>query len=109
MGLRPAEVRGCEISVIARTSQKSPPLPGSAIGGRTRGKPPPPGPGLGGLGPEPAGGGGFNALGAAGVAPAAVRLAGDSGAAVGAVGLVWGAPWGSCGGGFRYSAVLFDR
>ena len=48
-------------------------------------------------------------MGAAGVAPAAVRLAGDSGAAVGAAGLVWGAPWGSCGGGFRYSAVLFDR
>ena len=48
-------------------------------------------------------------IGAAGVAPAAVRLAGDSGAAVGAAGLVWGAPWGSCGGGFRYSAVLFDR
>ena len=30
-------------------------------------------------------------IGAAGVAPAAVRLAGDSGAAVGAAGLVWGA------------------
>ena len=61
MGLRPAEVRGYECSVTARTSQKSPPLPGSAIGGRTRGQPPPPGPGPGGLGPEPAGGGGFNA------------------------------------------------
>ena len=44
MGVRPAEVRGCEISVSDRTSQKSPPLPGSAIGGRTRGQPPPPGP-----------------------------------------------------------------
>ena len=61
MGVRPAEVRGCEISVSDRTSQKSPPLPGSAIAGRTRAQPPPPGPGPGGLGPEPAGGGGFNA------------------------------------------------
>ena len=39
------------MSGSCRRHQKSPPLPGSAIGGRTRGQPPPPGPGPGGLGP----------------------------------------------------------
>ena len=109
--LRPGEVRGYECSVTARRSQKSPPLPGSAIGGRTRAQPPPPGPGPGGLGPEPAGGGGFNAhwggWGGPRGRPTRRGLRGGRGGGGGL--LVWGAPWGSCGGGFRYSAVLFDR